>query len=328
MGLVFTLRPATLADLAACAALVASADPQEWVDFEYDTLAAVQAFDASLAAAGALVVRIVAEQDGVIIGVGAYFWVPWTAREHHYLATVRVAHAARNQGVGHALWNRIRESVRTCAGRSLAIEVRANATATLATCTRAGLREAFRSLEYLADPRGFEPAPFNYAIEKAGSHGIRVLSLPELQQNDLNWLAKLHSLYITLSRDVPIPERATISPAGLAEFVGGMDSSLPDACFVAVDSYGNYAGLSFMHCLPGEPILIQKLTGVREAYRGQSIALALKIYTMIYAREHGYHTISTWIETNNAAMKALATRLGFVEQAGGVVVLEDDLMNA
>lgn len=61
------------------------------------------------------------------------------------------------------------------------------------------------------------------------------------------------------------------------------------------------------------------------AYRGKSIALALKIHTMIYAQKHGYRVISTWIETNNEAKNALAVRLGFVAQPGGIVVLENVL---
>jgi GNAT superfamily N-acetyltransferase len=162
------------------------------------------------------------------------------------------------------------------------------------------------------------------AWERAQAQGVSIQTLPELQQRDPDWLPKLHQLYVTLARDVPIPERATITAEQLAEFVGGLPISLPAACYVASDA-DRYIGVSFMHRSPDQPILLQKLTGVLSGHRGRGIALALKVATLQYARAQNFEQISTWIESNNPAMLNLSRKLGFVEQSGGIIVFEQKL---
>jgi GNAT superfamily N-acetyltransferase len=194
----------------------------------------------------------------------------------------------------------------------------------IALCDRFNMHECYRSTEWRIDPCAVDILPLMPAWERAQAQGVSIQTLPELQQGDPDWLPKLHQLYITLARDVPIPERATITAEQLAEFVGGLPISLPAACYVAIDA-GRYIGVSFMHRSPDQPILLQKLTGVLAGHRGRGIALALKVATLQYARAQNFEQISTWIESNNPAMLNLSRKLGFVEQPGGIIVLEQKL---
>jgi mycothiol synthase len=58
------------------------------------------------------------------------------------------------------------------------------------------------------------------------------------------------------------------------------------------------------------PVNIQQLlTGVLSQYRRRGIAIALKVKTITYAREHGFRRIFT--NSSNPAMQALNTKLGF-----------------
>ncbi len=50
------------------------------------------------------------------------------------------------------------------------------------------------------------------------------------------------------------------------------------------------------------------------SYRRRGVALALKLRGLAYAQSRGYVYINTGMASNNEAMVALNTRLGFVPQ--------------
>ncbi len=56
------------------------------------------------------------------------------------------------------------------------------------------------------------------------------------------------------------------------------------------------------------------MTGVLPSHRGRGIAMALKLATIAYGRQHGYSEIRTWNETHNTGMLAINERLGFTRQ--------------
>jgi RimJ/RimL family protein N-acetyltransferase len=91
-------------------------------------------------------------------------------------------------------------------------------------------------------------------------------------------------------------------------------NALPEAHFLALDS-GRYVGVSAVFKSPPQPgILYQGLTGVRGGYRGKGIALALKLQTVRFAREHGYHEIRTYNDIRNRPMLRINEAMGFVKQ--------------
>jgi GNAT superfamily N-acetyltransferase len=112
------------------------------------------------------------------------------------------------------------------------------------------------------------------------------------------------------------------------EFVSKHDSTdaMPDAFFIAKHGQ-EYVGLSYLSPRQSDPnldeqgIIQQSLTGVRAEYRRQRIALALKVKTISYARDHGFRRIFT--NSGNPAMKALNKKLGF--QSGPWLVFRKEL---
>ena len=80
-------------------------------------------------------------------------------------------------------------------------------------------------------------------------------------------------------------------------------------------------GYSSLLALAGQPgTLENQLTGVKRAWRGRGIALALKREQARLAHEAGFERISTYNDEVNAPMRAVNTRLGFVPQPPSIMV--------
>jgi len=65
-------------------------------------------------------------------------------------------------------------------------------------------------------------------------------------------------------------------------------------------------------------IIYQGLTGVLREYRGRGIAMALKLQTVRYARDHGYREIRTWSDARNRPMLRIKEAMGFVKQPASI----------
>jgi GNAT superfamily N-acetyltransferase len=206
------------------------------------------------------------------------------------------------------------------------LEVFESQPALAAYVERLGFHELFRSWEFSLDTRDFDLSRFAEAAERAAGHEITITTLAEERARGADWLPRLHELHAAITRDIPLPGHPHPAP-GLVWFeryACELPVSIPDAYFIAVDGE-RYVGESCLHrveAAPGE--LSQKTTGVLSEYRGYGIAVALKLRTIAYARQHGYTRIWTGVESNNPSMLAINTKLGFV-QGPGVIVFEKQL---
>jgi mycothiol synthase len=61
-------------------------------------------------------------------------------------------------------------------------------------------------------------------------------------------------------------------------------------------------------------------TAVARSWRRRGLATALKRLTLAYAAEHGIHEVYTWTQRDNADMRALNARLGYVTRAESIAV--------
>jgi mycothiol synthase len=123
---------------------------------------------------------------------------------------------------------------------------------------------------------------------------------------------------------IPIHPHPAPPPAWLFEQALGLPESLPDAFFIVRDGL-RYVGMSYLHRdnkIPDR--LLQRITAIHAEYRGRGIALALKVKTIAYAQQHGFHEIRTAVESNNPSMLAINAKLGFV-QGLGLVLFEKKL---
>ncbi len=144
------------------------------------------------------------------------------------------------------------------------------------------------------------------------AQGVVIYTLAELTP-DPGFLDKLYTLYLESNRDVPeVGHSDTLSRADFEAHLK-RDDALPEAYHVAVKD-DHYLGYSELFAGRKAGTLRQETTAVLRAYRRRGVALALKLRGLAYARAHGYTHVDTGMASNNAAVVALNTRLGFVPQ--------------
>jgi mycothiol synthase len=94
----------------------------------------------------------------------------------------------------------------------------------------------------------------------------------------------------------------------------------PEATFLALAD-GEVIGLAGLLIDPDEPTRAENaLTAVRREWRGRGVAAALKRTTLAYAAEHGLAEVYTWTQKNNADMRRLNERLGYVARSQSITM--------
>ncbi|HET8568486.1 MAG TPA: GNAT family N-acetyltransferase [Candidatus Limnocylindria bacterium] len=270
--------------------------------------------------------RLVAEEDGEVVGVGEaahdrYHFVPDT-----YWIDVTVDPARRGRGHGTALWTALLAILTERRAKRLRDAVKESMAEGVRFAERLGLREMKRDWESRLDVRAFDEAPFASSFTRIAEQGIRITTLAsELAKDRDAALRTAFELREDLRRDVPSLDPA--SPTDLELFVkGSIDSptALHDAYFIAVGRDGRWLGNSDLWASLNDPsFLWQGLTGVRREARGKGVAMALKLMTVRYAKEHGKREIKTWNDTQNRAMLRINEALGFVKQPAWIRYQKD-----
>ncbi|MFL5806455.1 MAG: GNAT family N-acetyltransferase [Roseiflexaceae bacterium] len=310
-------------EYAAVAHIAAQSPVEQLADFEYARAANLRDFDASFEGSGHVLRRYVAEASGAIVAYAQLFHMPWLRESGHFWLNLRVAPAHGRRGIGGRLYEHLIADLRELGATAAWIMAHESTPALATGLERRGFHELFRSWPFTLDPRDFDLARFQQAMDRVAAGGITITTLAAEHERDHACLPKLYELHTTITREIPLPGHPHPAP-GLAWFERYACSSplaLPEAFFIARDG-ARYAGESFMQRIEGLPgELSHKVTGVHGDYRGHGIAMALKLATIAYAQQHGYTRIWTAVESNNPSMLAINARLGFV-QWPGLIVLE------
>src|SRR5262249_7244056 len=152
---------------------------------------------------------------------------------------------------------------------------------------------------------------FAGVTEQVASQGIEITTLADESARDEDALLKLHEFLNQVKADDP--ERQPYSATPLAATVQWLQRPfvLPDACSIANhdERYVGFSDLILLEALPGGVSF--GFTGVAREYRRQSIATALKLRAIEYARKHNYSSLRAWATPSQTAVLALNEKLGF-----------------
>ncbi|MFI7498047.1 GNAT family N-acetyltransferase [Streptomyces sp. NPDC049687] len=157
----------------------------------------------------------------------------------------------------------------------------------------------------------FDAPCFEKYVTRCGADGIRLTTLAELGDTPAHRRV-LYELNKECSAD--IPERGEFY--SFDEYVerrfaaAGYD---PRGVVIALDG-DTWIGMAATS-RHGD-FVFNEMTGVRAAYRGRGISIAMKAFGMAFARESGATKVRTFHHPANANAIAMNRRLGFVDAEG------------
>jgi mycothiol synthase len=242
---------------------------------------------------------LLAELDGVLAGSGL------SGRSSFDYAGLhpRVLPAMRRRGVGTAILRALADHAMS-RGFTEAGSIMDDG-GSLSFAERFGFREVDRQIEQTRTI-GMEPEPVM-------PHGIRVVTVadrPEL------WAAAYEPFAVEAIGDM-----ATHLPVVVTREEWERDwLSWPEAMFLALDG-DEIVGCAGLEYDPDRPDRSEHaFTAVARRWRRRGLAAALKRLTLHFAAEHGVSEVYTWTQRDNADMRALNERLGYVYGSESITV--------
>ncbi|HEX4743452.1 MAG TPA: GNAT family N-acetyltransferase [Candidatus Limnocylindria bacterium] len=269
--------------------------------------------------------RMVVEEGGRIVGAADLNHQQWEFQADKYHLGVMVDPDARRRGIGTALYEDQLRVARERKAIQLITGVKESMTDGLEFALHRDFKEAKRDWESRLDVTSFDASAFAEAPRRVAAEGITITTLAQELARDRESIHAVYELDCDCVRDVPSTDPVTTLPFETwRKEVLESPNSTPDAFYIAVDRSGRYLGLSNLWRSLEDPSFIwQGLTGVRREARGKGIAMALKLRTVEYAREHGIREIKTWNDQKNRPMLRINEAMGFVKQPAWIELRKD-----
>ena len=269
--------------------------------------------------------RIVIEEAGRIVGSGDLNHAQWEFQPDKYHLDLKVDAPARRRGLGMALYEDLLVAARERRAVQLVVGVKESMAEGLEFAVHRGFIETKRDWESRLDVNTFDVAAFADAPKRVAQQGVTITTLADELARDPEAIRAVYELDCDCGRDVPMTDGFTPVAFDLwHKEVLESPAATPDAYYIAVSPEGRYLGLSNLWRSLEDPSFIwQGLTGVRREARGQGIAMALKLATVEYARNHGIREIKTWNDQRNQPMLRINEAMGFVKQPAWIEMRKD-----
>lgn len=276
------------------------------------TVAQMQRFDRELTPGKFYKRWLVYDKTDHAVGFGILFALWWSAVPHQFVIDFTTLPANRRQGAASLFYAHAIALLQQVGCQTLIAQTREDVIAGVTFLERRGFQCKLRKLASelcLANHSGQSATTI---AAKMATQGIELVTLPTLQQRDVDWLEKLWQLDWALTQDVP--SFTTRTQPTLDEFARRLQRTdfLPEGYVVAISRHnGNYVGLSQVYqSNRAEQWLETGLTGVLRSHRRRGIATAMKQLIIGLAQRQGF----THIRTRNAdgnPMYTLNQQLGF-----------------
>jgi GNAT superfamily N-acetyltransferase len=225
-----------------------------------------------------------------------YAYVKRSSLPRSVFAMVRVRERSRGRGIGTELLAGAYEEARAFGLERVWGRVRPDDERSYAYLRRRGFAEFAREVMLVRALARDEGEVADGIVElrdehRAGAYAVAVECTPDMAFD---------------------PPRQALSYEEWAEELCG------PVAFVALDGdrVVGYAALEERKAMPG--VLEHGLTAVVRSHRGRGIAQRLKRAQIAWAARNGYRELITWTQDGNEPMRAVNTKLGYVERSGSI----------
>lgn len=256
--------------------------------------------------------RFVAVRDGSVVGFSLYTQYADMFEPDAYWINVCVSPGYQKRGIGTALFAHLWRSLRAKRPLTLRLQIKEDDPASIRFAEKHGFHEFGRRWESRLVVAAFDETKFPDQNAQLAAKGFQIVPFTDLADDPARD-QKLYHLQTELDQDVPM--LVPVTPMTFEQFA---DQVLHNPTLVAdglmVAKHGDdYVGMSSFFQGADRSLVID-LTGTRQAYRRQGIALALKVAGILFARQRGYKTIVVHNDVVNQGMLAVNEKLGFVRE--------------
>ncbi len=257
--------------------------------------------------------QIIAEANNGIIGFGSIFNTN-TMNAGRIMVKVWTHPDQRNKGFGGQLYDAAATFAASKGAQELQTNVFDNEPDAIRFAEKRGFKVERHLFESTIDLDSFDGQPFEGIIEQVEASGIRFFSLADVGNTRDN-LRKLWEVNYATYMDDPSTTGTFPDFEAFHKMVSESVWFNPKSQFLAADG-DQFVGLAAISHNVENNYFYNLMTGVMPAYRGRKIALALKLITIAYAKQHNGASIRTDNDSQNAPMLAINRKLGYVPQPG------------
>jgi GNAT superfamily N-acetyltransferase len=258
------------------------------------------------------------DKTGRVLGFGQIRHELDAFHPRKFYLNIFVDPAEQGEGVGGAIYRKIEEELGNLEAISATTVIKEDLPRQREFFDHRGFREVARIWESRLDLRTIDTTKFQAYITKAEKEGIIFTDLTN-EPPQSGSLRGIHELVQLITADMP--REGVFTPISYEQWqalVFNSDRLLPEG-YILAKRGPEFVGISNVYKNEKEPRnLSQDDTGVRREYRGRGIATALKLKVIEFGQKNGYEMIKTWNDSNNPAMLAVNTKLGFKRQVGWV----------
>jgi mycothiol synthase len=241
---------------------------------------------------------------------------------NHYGLYLIVDQAFRGVGLGSRMYAELIEQAEKWKAQTLRTRVRDNSEKSLRFALQRGFVQKKHSIEMKFELSTWDEARYQPMLTALKEQGFHFTNMAELGDN----IEARQKLFELNSRAAATdPGSDGIAPwASFEEFSQNVCNSSwyrPEGQIVAIDIHtGDWVAMSAITVFSGSDHAYNLFTGTDIHYRGRKLAQAVKSLALRQARTFGVDSVCTNHDSENAAMIAIDTKLGYVRTPGMLVM--------